>query len=247
MKNYRGMTLIEILSAATILILLISMIYAFIFNGFISSERGVKNIDAIQEMSYVLHNIRADLQTVIEFYDDRSTFMRFEPADRSLKFTVVNGVDEKGLLIYSGVSYLFEGNNLVKRYYTIESGAKLGKQETIKISRKNIFKRYEFEICDQNGKPVSEDPDIRSKNPPRIIRSKIVHTTNSKLEVNLSLFSYYMKSGGGAGKFWLPCYKILPIEPRFSAVTSKGDIDIDIISNPSIKVTPQGIKIGGNM
>lgn len=243
----KAFTFIEVLSTITILILMISVVYGLVFHGFMSNERGVKNIDAIQEMSFVLHSIRTDLQNLIEFNDDASTYIKYDQAEKKLKFTVVSGVNNDGLLVFSDVSYVFEGGYLVKHFCAMGRAGALGSRETKQIVKKDIFREYGFEICDELGRAVSETPAIRAKNPPRMIRSKLVHATNTNLELNLSLFSYYMRSNRDREKYWLPCYKILPIEPRFNAVTSKGEVDIDIISNPAVKMTPHGIKVGGGM
>jgi type II secretory pathway pseudopilin PulG len=247
MESKKGFTVLETLTAAIVMSLIISAVYTVMIQGIKSNETGIKNIDAIQEMAFIIHNIRSDLRTLIEFPSDSTSCIVYDAGSRSLKFMVVNGVNAEGFIIFSQVTYTFDDTHFIKQYYELNNSDKLGNMLTKKLAKKDKIKGFTIEVCDGNGNPVSGDAVTRESNPPKFLKSKIIHASNAKFEVNISLYSTYMKSRENFDKFWLPACKIVPISPTFKAVTSFGDVTVDTTANPHITVTPFGIKVGKNM
>jgi prepilin-type N-terminal cleavage/methylation domain-containing protein len=243
----KAFTMVEIIIASSIFCLILSMAYGFLTRGIYSNEKGLKNIDAIQDMAFIIHNLRTDLRTLIEFKDDKESYIVFNPASRSLKFTSVCGVSGTGDIIYSQIIYFFNKKAYSKKFNELKDEDTLGKEIVRELAKPNKIKDVSFEICDADGKPVSGDPAARESKPPKLLKAKITHESNARLEVNVSLYSTYVRNKLSTEKYWVPAGKVIPMDGKLDAITALGEYQIDIDDNPSASVTPNGIRVGKNM
>lgn len=243
----KGFTVVEVVVAAALLALIFSAVYGFLIHGMTSNEKGVRNIDAIQDMAFIIHNLRSDLRTLIEFPEEKDSYISFDPASGSLKFTSVSGVSDDGVILYSQVMYYFEKKEFFKKYVSLKDEAAIGKETKIRLAPKNKIKDVYFEICDESGKPVSADPVARAANPPKLLKAKIVHETNARLEVYVSLYSTYIKPENSSDKFWVAASQVIPMNPQFEVIAQAADVAIDMEGNPLLVRTRRGIRVGQNM
>ncbi len=245
--NKKAFTVVEMIVATAIFGLVMSMVYGFLIHGVSSNEKGIKNIDAIQDMAFIIHNLRSDLRTLIEFNEDKESYIIFDKASKSLKFTAVSGVSDQGVVLYSQILYYFDKKALYKKFHLMKDENTMGDETVYELAKMNKIKDLHFEICDSEGKPVSSSPEIRAAKPPKLLKARIIHSSNARLEVNISLYSTYIKPKNTADNYWVLASKVIPMDMKFDAITPCAEFEIDTAGNPSTAVTRRGIRVGRNM
>lgn len=247
MRTRSGFSLVEILMVVFIAAVLFVPLYQFLIRGYKHHDLETKNLEAIQEMAFIIYSLRSDLRMLIEFENDPETYACFNPAARTLNLTTVNGVTENGMVIYSKAVYCFEKGCLVKKFRELESKG-LSDIYTRKLTGQDKLKEFEISILDANGVPLSS-----SRSPgqsPRYLKAKIVHATNTRLDVLINVFSTFIESRAvdEMQKYWLPTWKMSTAGQQFTKIMSNsGDFAVDFNALPNSALTGNGIRIGNNM
>lgn len=244
-REDRAFTLVEILVALALAASIVGLVNFFLSRSIKHNEMEASNLAAIQEMVYIIYNLRMDLRTFAEFPDDKDTIATFDREAKNLKFTVVSGVDDTGRLLYSDVRYYFKNGCVMKDFREL-SGNSLGTQKTKKLSQAGKIKEFDVEMIDADGNPVTM-PRKPGK-PPEFFRMKVTHATNARLEVAINICSTYMiKDSDPANRHWLPCWKLKPVTPVTSILTSIDTIKFSTTGTPAFNHTQAGIKVDDTM
>ncbi len=244
-KNNRAFTIVELLMALGITSVLMSGVYFYLIRGIKHNEMETKNLAAIQEMVFIIYNLRMDLRTFVEFENNPDTYASFDKTAKTLKFNIVNGVDDTGRLLYSETKYYMRKDSIMKDFREL-SGISLGEQRTRQLSQPGKIKEFDIEMLDADGNAVT-NPRKPGRSP-LFFRMKVVHSTNARLEVVINICSTYMnKNPDPAEKYWLPCWKIKPITPVMSILSSIDNIKFSTTSVPGFNYTSAGIKVDQTM
>ncbi|OQA81192.1 MAG: hypothetical protein BWY32_00476 [bacterium ADurb.Bin243] len=247
MKNKSGFTVVEIIVVTLIATSIMAAIYTFLIRSHKHHELETKNLEAIQEMAFIIYNLRSDLRTLIEFENDPDTFAVYDAAAKTLSLNIVNGVTENGIIIYSKVLYCFENGCLIKKFQVIESDGLSGLR-TRKLTGANKLSEFEIKILDAAGNHLSNTRAPGQK--PRYLKTKILHSTNARLDVMINIYSTYIENQlvDDMQKYWLPTWKISTINPAVTMImTNFGNITVNLGSLPNSSSTANGIRIGSNM
>lgn len=247
MRRKAGFTVVEILVATVILAGIMGTLYHFLIRGYKHHDLETKNLEAIQEMAFIIYNLRSDLRTLIEFENDPDTYASYNAAAKELHLTIVNGVTENGIILYSKVLYCFENNCLIKKFQVIESNGLSGIR-TRKLTGPNKLSQFDIKILDAAGAELSNTRAPGQK--PRYLKTKIVHATNARLEVLINIYSTYIENQlvDDMQKYWLPTWKIRTINPAATMImTNFGNIVVNLGNLPNSTATINGIRIGSNM
>lgn len=243
----KAYTVTEIMIAFAVFGVVLAFVNSFLASGFRTSQAGSKMLAAIQDSALILHNIRSDLRTHVEFAGQPESFIRFDAAAKKLEFMVINGVNEVGMPVFSTVSYALEKGMIVKKFYLMKDDDTLGAQTTKYITQKNRIKDFEIQIFSRDAKPVSSSPAAREKDPPQYVKVKLVHATNERFDFDVGLYSTYMSEPNPLDKYWLPGYKVIPVAAVFKMNIGVGQLSFAVDSNPNASVLNYGIHIGKNM
>jgi prepilin-type N-terminal cleavage/methylation domain-containing protein len=244
-KSNNAFTMVELVVALAIASLLLTVVYSLFTRGIKYNEKEVKNLAAIQEMVFIVYNLRSDLRTFAEFENTPETLASYDNTTKTLKFNVVNGVDDTGRLLYSDVKYYMKNNCVMKEFREL-TGTSYGGMKTRQLSQSNKIKEFKIEMLDIDGNAVTI-PRKPGK-PPLFFRVKVLHATNTRLEVAINICSTYMnKNPNPVEKFWVPCWKIKPITPVMSIISSIDNIKFSTTNTPSFNYTSAGIKVDDTM
>lgn len=247
MKRNSGFSVVEILVAVLIIAGIMGTLYHFLIRGYKHHDVETKNLEAIQEMAFIIYNLRSDLRTLIEFENDPDTYAVFNAGAKELHLNIVNGVTENGIILYSKVLYCFENNCLIKKFQVIESNGLSGIR-TRKLAGAGKLSQFDIKILDAAGVELSAARSPGQK--PRYLKTKILHATNARLEVLINIYSTYIENQlvDDMQKYWLPTWKIRTINPAATMImTNFGNIVVDLNSLPNSTATVNGIRIGNNM
>jgi len=245
MKKNRAFSVVEVVVAIAIAAALLGVVYKFLARGFMHGEIETKNLVAIQEMVFIIHNLRSDLRTMVEYANDSDSYASYDAAAKSLTFSIVSGVTNTGIIVYSKNIYCFENNCLVKKFQLLEENG-LSAVKTMKLASAGKITGFEVSILDADGNPVT-NPRKPGK-PSRFLKMKIIHASNARLEIVINIYSTYMKKQNEElGKYWLPGWKLKTISPDTYLITNTGTLDFNVQGNPNVSASFNGIKIGGNM
>lgn len=242
-----GLTLVEILMVVLLATLLLTPLYQFLIRGFRYQDAETRNLEAIQEMAFIIYNLRNDLRALIEFEGESDSYAYFNPSSKTLNMTVVNGVTENGVILYSKVLYCFEKNCLIKKFQVLEDRG-MSSVYVRKLTAANKLKEFDIKLLGAEGRQLDKTRLPGQK--PRYLKARIVHATNSKLEVTINIFSTYIESQliDEMQKFWLPTWKICTSNLQAVRVmTNNTKAPINMGAVPNSAVTNFGIKIGNNM
>lgn len=242
-----GFSVVEVIVVSLIVAAMMGTLYQFLIRGYKHHDIETRNLDAIQEMAFIIYNLRSDLRTLIEFENDPDTYALYNAADKTLSLTIVNGVTENGIIIYSKVLYCFENNLFIKKYQFIESDG-LSSVRTRKLAGADKLSQFEISILDSAGNQLSNTRQPGQK--PRYLKTKIVHSTNARLEVMINIYSTYIENQliDDMQKYWLPTWKINTANPQITKImTNSGNILVNLGNLPNSSVTANGIRIGANM
>jgi len=241
----KAFTLVEIIISVSIFAAIMAGIYNFFIRGLAHNELETKNLSAIQEMVFIVYNLRNDVRTMVEFENDPSTLAGFNAASKTLNFTLVNGVSDNGVLLYSGVKYYFRAGRLMKDYWDFSQTAP-GQTVSRALSQPNKIKEFTVELLDVDGNPVCV-PRKPGK-PPLFMKLKIVHVTNARLDLTVNICSTYMnRQFDPMEKYWQPCWKIKPVTPVSTITCNTEKIVLSVGSNSTLNVTGSGVKVDQTM
>jgi len=242
----KGFTLMEMIVVIAIFSILLLVTYTFLSKSFFFHEKGTKNLDAVQDMVLIIHNMRSDLRSFVEFADNPNSFAAFDPAEKKLEFTVINGVTSTGLLLFSKVTYFLDKKELKKKFRKIEKNL-LSQEITMSLSGKNKITDFSVDIVDEDGVTLSNEP--KSRNTPKCLQVKIIHASNERLETKVNFFSTYnSREHDILEKYWLSCWKIKPITPVLSGVVNAGEsFTVNLTTSPNVSLTSAGLEVGSNM
>ncbi|HPG57009.1 MAG TPA: hypothetical protein PKW98_04275 [Candidatus Wallbacteria bacterium] len=246
MINKKAFTVVEVIVAVLIVALLMTTLLTMLSRSFTHQEKGGKNLDAIQDMSFVIYSLRSDLRTLIEFEGDADSYAQYDPAAQAFDFTIVTGITETGKILYSKVSYCFENGCLVKKFNEIDASGN-SVQSLRKLTSKDKISAFEVQIFDEDGNQLTI-PRAAGKSPV-YLKTKVVHVTNARLEVAINIFSTYMKhnQANPLQKHWLSGWRLKTISPQMNVMTNFGARFINPETLPGATTTVNGIRIGVNM
>ncbi len=211
-KKRPGFTLVEILISASIALALFGSAYAFLTRGFFASEKNLKNLSAIQEMSLIIYSMRLDLKSFHETQGEQATYINFEPAVKTLSFNVVKNISSEGEKEYCKISYRLTGEGALIKTAEWEEN-KTGKKKHTQLASNNSIKEFFIKLYDDAGNEI-----INRKGPykkPAFLELKAVHRTNERIEAGVVLRSFYSHENPKAGvNFWLSGFELNSAGPK---------------------------------
>jgi len=187
MKKRGGLTLVEILiSLGLISMVLIAPLYTFMTRSFSFGKTEVKNLDSIQELTFIVNHLRFDLMNLIEFKDNKDSYMKFDSSTKTLDFMVVSGFTGNGMQIVSKAKYYFKNRELHKTYVGL-SGETIDKV----LSKPGNISKFEVEILDIKGERINESrSDGRI---PAYVNVVLNHSCSARIKVNTNIYLSYMR------------------------------------------------------
>jgi len=187
MNNKRAVTLVELLvSLGIISMVLLPPLYTFFTRSFKFGSVETKNIDSIQELTFIVNHLRNDLRTMIELPDIKDSTISFDPSTKTLKFMVVSGYTDTGMQVLSTAKYYFKNKELHKSYIGL-NGNSIDKV----LSKPGGISKFEFEIMDINGEKIGESrSDGRI---PAYVRMMISHSCSNRLKIDTNVYLTYMR------------------------------------------------------
>jgi len=245
MNKKNGVTLIELIIAMSVALLLMWPVYSFMNKSFSFGNIETQNLDAIQEMTFILNTLRYDLRALCENPDDHETFIKFDESSKTLNFAMICGISENGFQILSKVKYHLKNNCLIKTYSYFEKNGEI-KYADKALSKPKSIKHFNIKILNIEGNVIN---NRKSDGNPAIINTVISHSSNQRLKMNTYVYLTYMKDlEENLDYFRLVGYKTKMINsPLMIVKTNVGNILINLNSlenNENFFFFRSGINIG---
>jgi len=242
----KGFTFVEVLVALAVISALLGYVFNIMNRSFKFGQVEVKTLNALQEMTFIVNHIRRDVHSLIEDPKDEKTYIKFDPAKKSLEFTIVSGIASNGFQVTSKMSYFIDsGNCLCKNSYSVDENGKMENSVKRLAAQGHITKFY-AEVLDKTGEPV-KIPRERGKHP-AMLRIGICNSENKRLDTYLNIYLTYMKDyDDELDMCRLPGWKIKTVNQGELAVKTATGIQIINPSANYYNLNFNLMKLGANM
>ena len=242
MKNKKAITLVELLiSLGIIAMVLLPPLYTFFTRSFKFGSIETKNLDSIQEVTFIINHLRNDLRTLIEIPEIKDSTIKFDSSTKTLEFMIVSGRTDTGMQVLSKAKYYFKNKELHKSYVSLD-----GNNTDKVLSKSGGISKFEIEIMDIKGEKISENrSDGRI---PAYVRIMISHSCSPRLKIDTNVYLSYIRDlSDNLDNYRLSGWKIMTTSFYLMMLrTNIGTLLVDLRALIN-KLGAVQMKIGDNM
>lgn len=203
----KGFTIVEVIICLVIGSILFGAIYSAFNKSFFTNQKNMESLNALQEMAFIIFNLRHDLHSFVEIENQELTRMKYNSSESSFTFLKVSGIDVNGKTRHSLINYRLGADaSFVRTEKDYDNQCELIRQKM--ITRPKTINEFKINIFNKENIDITSGNAAVKNGKPYYIDIHIAHKSNKKLEANLVLCSLYALKNESAINCWISGVKV---------------------------------------
>ncbi len=211
----RGVTLVEVMIAAILLLLLVGVVYGLFYSGLRSSGRGAVVLGALGDFNLVVERMRRDIRSC---YMDALHPFESLAGGKGMRFHTVVGVTVEGRPVARKVEYRFVSDDDGGWLVRVEDE---GGEPRARKFFDGRLKNFTVRLYDFGGEEISDSSQI-----PAYIECSFEHEAGERFNPHFYFYSRYSRGATDATdleRCWLPSYRVVSLPATFRIISDYTD------------------------